>query len=424
MPSYKRSYILVFFIPIAIILILMIFSHKADVGTERSGPERSGWNYSNYSKIAKWMAGLKAWRPEHLVVLLDCDNTAWAGDIADSMFLAGVDHDLISWDNAPVLSDYPFDVEGTTPFDYYEHLYEHDPVVAYNYVAQAFAGLTLRNAFDIFTSSRDRSDFPTAYAPLKEMLSELSEQGVTVGFASASPIFMVAPMLELSGFKAPLWNVEGIDVYVRGSEDDSREVLLSNLIHSEGLKSWNEVLQKFGDMKITGRVSEIVNSREGKAVGGISIASRHVARWNSEHSKEDAITFNKLRLAAVFGDNFGPFSDLKDSSPFEKGNDQGLVRALPFIYSGGLVMDIHCAIDEEAPNLEKYRHKYLNFLELARQSEDLASDIDFIAQVGVCKGRGRGSFLPNAMISEEIRTAELPQLVDEPTGLVLQDAQL
>lgn len=384
----KQNFVAIFLVPILIVVALLIFGNNPDAAINHGELAKRGWNNYNYTKITKWLDGLKTRHVEQLIVLLDCDNTAWAGDIADSMFLAGVDHGLISWDNAPILSGYSFDQDKTTPFDYYEHLYRRDPVVAYNYVAKAFAGLSLRDAFKIFELAQRRTDFPTAYRDLKELLDRLSSRGITVGFVSASPIFMVAPMLQLSEYTAPLPNVEGIDVYVRKSGEADEEALLSNLIHSAGLTSWDEVLESFGDMIITSRVSEIVNSREGKAIGGISIASRHVAKWNKEHNADNKLTFNQLKLAAVFGDNFGPFSDLVNSNPLERGNDQGLIRALPFIKKGGLVVDIHCGNSKDKLN---------NFLALAQQSPILASDLDFLVQVGICKGEGRGNFLPESI---------------------------
>lgn len=379
-----------------ILTIALLSSAVMASAAEKSGP-RSGWNPDTYKTIAQWLDSLKEKRAETLLVLFDCDNTSWAGDIADSVTKASVRNGIVTWKNAPMLADYPFDktrADGTesTPFDYYEHLYDISPPLSYNYAAQMFAGLSLAEIDRAFRLAAREPDFPVPYAEIKELVKDLSTQGIDVGFSSASPIFLVAPMVERAGFNAPLRSIEGVDVYVRDQKATGEPVLLSNLIHSEGLTSWSEVLKRHGRMIVTSRTSEIMNARKGKAVSGFAIAARHVISWNASH-RSAQINMNDMRLAGAFGDNFSPFADLQGSESHEAGNDQGLLRALPFIESGGLVLNVYKASEKDGSlDLEKKKPSNDRFLALVKQIAPLYSSNVFINQIGIYEGTLRGHF--------------------------------
>lgn len=355
---------------------------------------RGRWGGENYRAIVTWLEELALYRPEVLAVFLDCDNTAWAGDVADVAMKVGVESKLITWERAPILPGFPFErgagEEAKTPLDYYEHLYAIDPIVSYNYAAQAFAGLSLAEADQIFRRAQRDPTFPIGYAELSALANELAARGVTVGFVSASPLFLVAPMLERAGYRAPLWAVEGIDSYVADPRDPNGVVRLGNLVHTSGLASWREVLKRFGHLQITGRVSEVAMARSGKTAGAAAIAARRIQQLGEVRTTARPVTLDHLRSAAVFGDNFGPFSDLVGAEPIERGNDQGMLRALPFL-PDAIVVDIYRAVVKEGKlDLAKKRSKYENFRRMMQQIEPLYPINRYLVQVAVSDGEGRG----------------------------------
>src|SRR3989338_7407219 len=161
------------------------------------------WNPQVHDRITRWLKQLELYRPETLAVFTDLDHTVWAGDVADAVFEAAVKEyegrpPVVSWKNAPVLPDFPKKA-GQTPFDYYHDLYGQNPLVAYNYAAQAFAGLTLREAHEAFLRAKQLGLLPRPYPELKKLFGFLWGRGMTVGYVSASPIFLILPMLEEAG---------------------------------------------------------------------------------------------------------------------------------------------------------------------------------------------------------------------------------
>ncbi len=380
-------------------LMLFVSSASAQSFHPRNAdalPARGAWNDAAYKELSDWLSRLARHEPETLLLLIDCDNTAWAGDIADVVFDEGVKKGAITWKTAPLLEGFPFVREGKTPFDYYEHLYGIDPIVAYTYASLAFSGLTLKEVDRLFRQSSKREDFPQVYAEIRALTQFLRTRGIVTGFVSASPFFLVAPMLEQVGYGAPLWAVEGIDAYVADPKHPDKPVLLSNLIQSNGIESWKEVLKRYGHAVIQPRPVEIANAREGKATGGASIAARRVVRWNADTTKQQKLSIGAMRLAGVIGDNFGPFADLPRANPREVGNDQGMLRALPMI-DGGLVIDIYRAVMTEGKiDLEKKRKHYENFKTLVAQFPSIGLKAKTTVQVGISKGPARG-FVPTSI---------------------------
>jgi hypothetical protein len=353
---------------------------------ESIGLKQLEWNEQNFKIIKNWHNNITHQKAERLLVLTDCDNTAWAGDIADSVFSTAVKYKYITWANAPILPEYPFKKKvSSTPIDYYDYLYSINPVISYNYAAQAFAGLTLAKTYEIFKLAEAQKDFPIPYEEMQNLFGTLSQAGITVGFTSASPLFIVAPMVEKMGLDTPLWAIEGIDIYVKDPSNGSGEVLLSNLINSVGLKTWSDVIKYLGHLQITPHVSEIINARKGKSVSGVSIAHRYVTTWNRSH-KNKTLAIDQMRLAGVFGDNFGPFSDLPEALPDESGNDQGMLRALPLLTDGTLIVNIYKGIDKNGfIDMEKYVGSFRRFVNLTEQMKKI-SHPTFVTQIATYKG--------------------------------------
>lgn len=379
---------------LVVLSVLAVFV-SCECNAARSGIPRMNWSAANYDKVNAWLDALENERPESLLVLTDCDNTAWAGDIADVVFKVAVKKGIVTWNNAPVLQESPLPQDKSkdnfSPFDYYEYLYKINPLASYNYASLAFSNLTLADTYRAFMLATKDEEFPRVYEEMKALLNYLAKRGVAVGFVSASPIFMTAPMVFHAGYKAELWEIEGLDVYVENPKKGESAVLLSNLLQTSGIKKWSQAVSKFGRLKILPMASEIINSREGKAVGGLSIAARHVANWNK--SKKEPLRFSDMRLAAVFGDNYGPFSDVAQGNPNEIGNDQGMVRALPFLTKNGLIVNIYRASERNGSlDLSEKRKYEKNYLEMVQQIKSQYPEEEFLTQVGVYRGEKRGHF--------------------------------
>ncbi len=361
----------------------------------------AGWNLDVFAQLVQWRNHLQLYRPESLFVLSDCDNTAWAGDVADAVFAVAAEEGIVNWDGAPVLPRYPRKPEHKTPFEYYEYLYDISPPLSYNYVTQAFQNLTLREAHVAFQRARVRKMLPTPYGPLRALARSLMDNGTPVGFASASPLFMVMPMLAEAGYNVPLWAIEAMDMYIlppRG-DADATQIKLSDLIQSDAtLHSWVDVLAKYGDYRI-GRPSEIAAARKGKTAAGRAMVDRHVLAWNQRHP-EALVTPADMRLAGVFGDNFAPFSDRPGASPTELGNDQGMVMALNnFPAQGLLVLNIYRATRNGAQfDLQEKIKNHRNYRAMIDQLHTANYPLIVLEQIGVAKGGpGLGTFLPDAV---------------------------
>lgn len=378
------------------------------------------WHPDNYATMCDWLDRLPS-ETEKTVVLTDCDNTLWAGDIGDSCFFAAVEMGKISWKNAPELNGYSVKTairdlsaeadsatrkqikkNGISPADYYLWLYDQDPTLSYNYCAQAWAGLTLNDVNDVYKKAVEAGSFPQVYSEMKNLFNMLYAEGVCTGYVSASPIFLVLPMLEHAGFNAPLAYVEGIDCYVTGAgTDDDKPVLLSNLLQADGaVNSWSDILEKFGDLKITSLVSGVGNFREGKAVGGSSIVNRHVLNWNRSHLEDNKrISLSEMRLTGVFGDNFGAFSDLPGADPSERGNDHGMLRSLTPHDDVFLVADIYpvSVKDDGTPDFEKKKKTLDSFEMLAAQLQQTNETTTFLVQPAIYRGDKRGFIAPDSV---------------------------
>lgn len=275
------------------------------------------------------------------------------------------------------------------PFDYYNALYDVDPVISYNYIPQAFAGHTLNEIQTMYNTAKKAADFPKPYKEIVDLTKVLSEHGITVAFVSASPIFLVAPMLQDHKLDVPLSQMEGIDVYVQDPQSNqAHPVLLSNLFQTQGITTWKEFLRSYGHYMVLPRASEIMNAREGKALGVMSVAARHVAQWNANHAS--AITMSDMRLALVAGDNYAPFSDITYADPEQSGNDQGMVRSLPFL-SQAVVLNLYKTINTpQGIDFNKKLKNHLAYWALATQLKQYEPHLQFLEQTAIYEGKQLG----------------------------------
>lgn len=357
------------------------------------------WSPEAREAIGRMLQMTELYRPEALAAFTDLDNTLWAGDVAEVILDAAVidfegEGPIISWETAPVLPYFPRTDEDKTPLDYYNRLYRWNLAASYNYGAMMYTGLTLSEAHQAFLRAEKKGLLPKPYPELRTLINHLQEQGITVGFVSASPLFQIIPMLEKAGFHAPLTQIEGIDVYVTDPDDPEREVLLSKFILTRGIQSWDELLDGYGDrLRLTGHVNEVATVREGKSTAARAIVARHVKGWNDRHaSSARPLMEADMRGVGVFGDNWGPFRDYPGEDPHQVGGDQGIIRAIPLV-GGAVVFNLLRAVDRG--DQIDYRAKeanYRNFLALRDQSRHLARGLSFVSQIGIAAGPSAGTF--------------------------------
>ncbi|MBI2082018.1 MAG: haloacid dehalogenase-like hydrolase [Deltaproteobacteria bacterium] len=283
----------------------------------------NSWTSQNLEKIRAWLRSLELWTPASLITFTDCDDTLWAQGVNYAVLRTAVDMKLVPKERAEELNAR-------------YNRGDHDQAYAYM-TEEVYAGLTLNQVYAAFQKAKTSPFFPKVYDEMRQLVNHLWGQGITVGYVSAAPFFISAPMLEESGFNAPLWAIEGNDVFVVPPDNPSATpVKLSNLVQSGGFKNWAEVLGKLGGYKIVSREMDQIVSRKGKGTAARSILERHVIDWNN-HRKTNVSS--QVRVAGVFGDNFAPFSDLQWSKPIENGNDQGMIRAAPLM-PGALLLNI------------------------------------------------------------------------------------
>jgi|GEM_PF-3981597 len=356
---------------------------------------RMGWNERTYEAVTEWLDRLEAYPPERLLVVVDCDNTVWADDIEDAMLKTALAHGYTSEEKAYTLfADTLPRKAGEKAIDRAKPLYDLDFLISYDRLSMAFDGLTLNQVQEIFEQAKKDGRLPAGYDEVRAVLAELMDRGVAVGFVSASIFFNVPPMLAEAGYDVPLWQMEGLDIFVQDPRDRDGSVLLSNLVQSKGVKTWKELLRRYGHLKLRARLSGVANTREGKSAGTLSVAARHVQEHNRRFPG-NKISMSDLKLAGVFGDNFAPHSDIKGADPHLGGNDQGMARSLPFI-DGALVLNIYRAVglEDGKLDLKSKRRRNENFLALARQLRRLNTKATFANQIGIYKGAGRGTFSP------------------------------
>ncbi|MBI2982185.1 MAG: haloacid dehalogenase-like hydrolase [Deltaproteobacteria bacterium] len=328
----------------------------------------TSWSPENLTAIKGWLRSLELYLNPALIVFADCDGTLWAQGAFDFVLKTAVETGLIPKEKVDELN---------ARFD----RGETDQAFAYMN-EELFAGLTLNQLDAVFQRAKRSPDFLKVYDEMKRLVNLLWEKGITVGYVSAAPFFITAAMLQESGFTAPLWTIEGNDVFIVPPNDPSAApVKLSNLVQSKGFGTWSEALHKIGEYRIVAREVDQIVSRKGKVTAARSILERHVMIWNG-HRK--AVVSSQVRVAGVFGDNFAPFSDIRHANPVEEGNDQGLVRAGPLMRNA-LILNI-----EEAT--ESGRQKRLNLARLENQLAQTASTITFLSQKAI---RDQGRLIGN-----------------------------
>lgn len=326
----------------------------------------ASWNPKNSETIGKWLRSIELRNPASLIVFADCDGTLWAQGSFDIVLRTAVETGLIPQEKVDELNDRFDRGESDQAFAYMNE--------------DLFAGLTLNQLDQVFRRAKRAPDFSKVYGEMRRLVNILWEKGITVGYVTASPFFIAVPMLEEFGFTAPLWAIEGNDVFVVPPNDPAaKPVKLSNLVQSEGFTNWSETLEKIGGYQIVSREMDQIVSREGKGAAARSILERHALVWN-RHQK--VALSSQVRIAGVFGDNFAPFSDLEHSDPRESGNDQGMVRATPLMHHA-LILNI-----EETPG----HQKVLNFWRFRDQLSQTSPRITFLSQKAL---RAEGRFVPN-----------------------------
>jgi phosphoserine phosphatase len=349
---------------------------------------RMSWNDEAYLGLNAWLDTVSSMDTRKLLVAFDCDNTAWAGDIADAVFEYAVKSGKIDWTTTAPLQYFP-KKDGEDPFEYYQRLYEFDPLISYNYAAQAFSDHTLNEIYAIFKASTSNKNFPKAYGEFVELAKLLRENGVAVGFISASPIFLVLPMLDRAGFGATPAYAEGMDIMV---EHNGKRFYLSDLIHSDSkLKNFKDVLKKYGDYRIFGMpgiAGPEINAQRGKSIALNSIARRHVWIMNAKGDK--TISLGDMRIAGVFGDNFAPFSDMPAADPKRAGNDQGMALGIPLM-DGALIANVY-KVEKRGGGIDFDSKKgpHDRFVKFYEQLRTLFPKITRIEQAGMYKGASRG----------------------------------
>ncbi|MBX7148004.1 hypothetical protein K1X76_02875 [bacterium] len=360
------------------------------------------WEPNNYANISQWLDGLSVYDPQHLLYLTDCDNTLWAGDVTDdAVFKAAVEMGLISWKNTQPFTDRPLPKPDMTVLEYYDYLDSIDPFLSYNFPLQAFSGLTLNDMKKAFDYASDHGMLPVPYREMRNLVHTLQTRGVGVGFVSASSFPLVALMLEESGFTdgkagfGSLAYVEGVDGYVIDPKDpNKKEILLSDLVQAKALTSASQMFEEFGNYIFTFRPSEILNGREGKEVGALSIAQRHAQRLH--------LSADEIYAAGFSGDNIAPFADLPGFSPRAQGNDQGLVRALPFV-THPLWLNIYRGkLTQTGLDLKNKKSNSDNFYDFVDQNATLHQNVFVVNQLGIARAdlanRDQvGSFVPQAI---------------------------
>lgn len=375
------------FVTSIFVLLIVAFS-STSVGAQHL--PRMKWNDRAYEAVTKWLARLDREDPSKLMVFVDCDNTVWAGDIEEAMLRTALKHGYTTeeklWglygDTVPLR-------EGESIQERAERLYRTDFLISYDRASMALAGLTLNQLQEIFELAKKEGRLPRAYSEVKTVLTRLMDRGITVGFISASIFFNVPPMLEEIGYDVPMWQMEGLDIFVEDPGNKKRGVLLSNLVQSKGIRTWKGLLRRYGRLKILARLSGVANTREGKSAGSLSVAARYV-HYHNRKRRSSPINMSDLRLAGVFGDNFAPHSDLPGANPRLAGNDQGMVRSLPFI-DDALVLNIYRATKKAGKvDLKVKGERNRNFLNLVKQLRSQRTNAVFANQVGIYKGKDRG----------------------------------
>jgi hypothetical protein len=321
---------------------------------------QKNWTDENYAKICMSVGRLKALNPQLLVAAFDGDNTVWYQDMSNAGVKRGVESGKIAWGDAKaeLLAVYPppearrdYKLK-TTPYQYYEELYEKaGALFNYEFAALAFRGLTLNEAYAIFKEALEQKYHPIPFPEMTDLIRYLNQQGVLTGIVSASPNFSVYPLAETLQTGIPLENIEGLDVFVRNPTDAaalpvrlSRLLLQGKMNEATGqvdrFNTYQDFLATYGTWVIAD-VDHIVNARAGKAIAVRSLARRLAAKNNLNPGQAaNLLDVDDLRMFLIGGDNFAPFTDLPNpkgeriKAAQEAGNDQGLSEGLDFLEKG------------------------------------------------------------------------------------------
>ena len=311
----------------------------------------------------------------------------------------------------------------------------------------AFRGLSLNEANAVFKDTIAQETHPTAFPEMVDLLKFLQAQGVITGIVSASPNFLVYPMVESLQAGLPLENVEGLDVMLRNPSDTaSPPVRLSRLVAQgklnessqlvERFQSYDDFLASYGSWVIVD-VDPILNARAGKAVGLRSIARRIVAKNNlNPGGPGNLLDVDALRILLIAGDNFAPIADLpnpkgeRKQAASESGNDQGMCEAVSFLekpnhsFGGSDLLYIRRFIletDKQAYPKKDGLSNFQAFLEQQRllRPEHLGVALIQPAVTDVKSSEGKGGFLkempktPETQPMPESQPESMPESLPE-----------
>jgi phosphoserine phosphatase len=294
----------------------------------------SNWNLQAFRTLNQ---RLVSWRSATLpdrqrrIACYDVDGTVITHDVSDAFleyYFRAVGMELDDVWERPELSraDYRTaitDGQPKTAFGYASWIYQKNPFAAYEHATQLQTGKTLADVQDHFNRAFDSGLLPTAFPEMDDLINTLSGLGLINFFISASPFFIVAPLLEKLGIPHQPWAVQGIDLYVT-HPTHPEPILLSQYYHrklvdDDTVSNWSSFVREHGaQVTLTDRLANPANHGKGKAYGVMCVARRG-QHWMTMEPSESQVV-----LAA--GDNWA--------------NDQGML----YQYEGGPQLAKGCAM--------------------------------------------------------------------------------